>query len=107
MRGPNVIPGYYKNDEKNKETFDGGWLKSGDIVVLEHKGRKLRVIDRKKNIFKLSQGEYIAPEKLEAVYKLSLSELQNVFVYGDSHKSVLVAVVNMLEKDAVKLAEKH
>lgn len=50
-----MISGYYKLDEKNKETFtDEGWLKSGDIGELELPSGKLRIVDRKKNIFKLS-----------------------------------------------------
>jgi hypothetical protein len=45
---------------------------------------KLKLIDRKKNIFKLSQGEYIAPEKLESIYKRAHSSFEDVFIYGDS-----------------------
>lgn len=55
IRGTNVIPGYYKLDEKNKETFtEDGWMQSGDIGELILPEGKLRIIDRKKNIFKLS-----------------------------------------------------
>lgn len=55
VRGANVIPGYYKLDEKNKETFTSdGWMQSGDIGELILPEGKLRIIDRKKNIFKLS-----------------------------------------------------
>lgn len=52
----------------------------------------LKIIDRVKNIFKLSQGEYIAPEKLEIVYSQALS-VQQIFVTGDSTKNYPVAVV--------------
>ena len=55
VRGPNIIPGYYKNDKKNKETFTSdGWLKSGDIGKLVYPDYRLVIIDRKKNIFKLA-----------------------------------------------------
>ena len=45
----------------------------------------LKLIDRKRNIFKLSQGEYIAPEKLENVYKLFSKNIEDFYVYGDSY----------------------
>lgn len=60
----------------------GQWLPNGT----------LRIVDRKKHIFKLSQGEYIAPEKLENVYMRCVPVLQ-VFVHGDSLESYLVGIV--------------
>jgi len=69
IRGPSITAGYYKNKELTDETIDGqGWLHTGDIAELGA-GNGIRIIDRKKNIFKLSQGEYIVSEKLERVYE--------------------------------------
>ena len=56
IRGPNVFAGYYKDAAKTAETITpDGWLLTGDIGSIDSKGR-LSIVDRKKNIFKLSQG---------------------------------------------------
>lgn len=61
-----------------------GWLMSGDICELLPKSNAIRLIDWKKNIFKLCQGEYIAPEKLEYIYKELNQLIDDIFIYGDS-----------------------
>ena len=106
VRGPNVIPGYFLNEEENAAAFTvDGWLKSGDIGQINPDGHRMQIIDRKKNIFKLSQGEYIAPEKLEGAYKVTSPLINDVFVYGDSLKSCLVGVVNIEKKNLKALAQ--
>ena len=65
--GPSIMQGYFKNPEKTAEAFHNDWLLSGDVGCVFPNGA-LKIIDRAKNIFKLSQGEYIAPEKLENVF---------------------------------------
>jgi long-chain acyl-CoA synthetase len=103
VRGANVIPGYYKNEEKNAETFTSdGWLQSGDVGMITPNGA-LKIIDRRKNIFKLSHGEYVAPDRLEQVYKTTTG-IADIFVYGDSLKSVLIAIIN-LSPDFLKVAK--
>ncbi|XP_061491980.1 long-chain-fatty-acid--CoA ligase 5 [Rhineura floridana] len=92
VKGPNVFKGYLKDPEKTEEAIDkDGWLHTGDIGKWMLSGA-LKVIDRKKNIFKLAQGEYIAPEKIENIYIRSAPAAQ-VFVHGDSLQSFLVGVV--------------
>lgn len=93
MRGDPVIKLYYKNPKITEETIDNeGWLHTGDIgMVLPH-NKSLKIIDRKKNFFKLSQGEYVAAEKIEMVYNKSFF-INQIFVYGDSFQNFLVAIV--------------
>ncbi|KAJ2031679.1 medium-chain fatty acid-CoA ligase faa2 [Coemansia sp. S100] len=92
VRGPCVFGGYYKDAEKTKETIlEGGWLATGDVGRINEDGT-VSIIDRKKNIFKLSQGEYVAPEALENIYGND-SYIQQVFVHGDSLQSCLVGVI--------------
>jgi long-chain acyl-CoA synthetase len=100
IRGPNVFRGYFNDSESSRETVDSeGWLHSGDIGLWRLDGT-LQIIDRKKNLFKLSQGEYVAPEKIENILSRS-ALIAQIFVYGDSLKNDLVAIV-VPDDDAVR-----
>lgn len=92
MKGQSLFSGYYSRPDKTAEAFDAeGWFMTGDVAMVYPNG-SVRIIDRSKNIFKLSQGEYIAPEKVEGVYVLSQFIAQNL-IYGDSLRSCTVGIV--------------
>uniref|UniRef100_A0A7M4EWM2 Arachidonate--CoA ligase n=1 Tax=Crocodylus porosus TaxID=8502 RepID=A0A7M4EWM2_CROPO len=92
IKGPNVFRGYLKDPEKTAEALDkDGWLHTGDIGKWMPNGT-LKIIDRKKNIFKLAQGEYVAPERIENIYIRS-SPVSQVFVHGESLRVSLGIVI--------------
>uniref|UniRef100_A0A1A8ETN5 Long-chain-fatty-acid--CoA ligase n=1 Tax=Nothobranchius korthausae TaxID=1143690 RepID=A0A1A8ETN5_9TELE len=92
VKGANVFQGYLNDEEKTAEAIDqDGWLHTGDIGRWLPNGT-LKIIDRKKHIFKLAQGEYIAPEKIETVYNRS-DPVAQIFVHGDSLQACLVGIV--------------
>lgn len=91
-KGPSIFKGYFKDPQKTAEVIDkDGWLHTGDIGEWTTTGC-LKIVDRIKHIFKLSQGEYISPEKIESIYVRSLFVAQ-IFVDGDSLKDNIVAIV--------------
>jgi long-chain acyl-CoA synthetase len=84
-KGPNLMLGYYKDAEKTKEVIDDeGWFHTGDIGLL-HEGNILQITDRKKEMFKLSTGKYIAPQVLENKFKES-PFIEQIMVVGSSEK---------------------
>eukprot|EP01087_Luapelamoeba_hula_P009316 TRINITY_DN2401_c3_g1_i1.p1 TRINITY_DN2401_c3_g1~~TRINITY_DN2401_c3_g1_i1.p1 ORF type:complete len:1378 (-),score=265.91 TRINITY_DN2401_c3_g1_i1:206-4339(-) len=87
-----MTTGYYRDRQKTDEAFEDGWFVTGDIVEYDAESGRLKVIDRKKNIFKLAQGEFVAPEKLETLY-LNSKFVGTIFIHGDSVESYVVAIV--------------
>lgn len=84
-KGPNVSPGYYKDPELTKAAFDSeGWFHTGDIGHFED-GKFLMVTDRKKEIFKLSNGKFIAPQIIENLFK-ELPMIDQIMVLGEHEK---------------------
>jgi long-chain acyl-CoA synthetase len=85
MKGPSKMIGYYKNEEKTKETIDPeGWLHTGDIGKVDD-DNFLWITDRKKEIFKLSTGKYVAPQILENRAKES-NFIEQILVVGEGEK---------------------
>ncbi|XP_057460540.1 long chain acyl-CoA synthetase 1-like [Actinidia eriantha] len=105
LRGKAAFAGYYKNAELTGETLRDGWFHTGDIGEILPNGA-VKIIDRKKHLIKLSQGEYVALEYLEKVYGIT-SIVEDIWVYGDSFKSMLVAVVVLHEDNTRSWANQN
>lgn len=92
VKGDFVFKEYYKNEEATQSAFDEeGFFKTGDVGEWTPEGA-LKIIDRAKNIFKLSQGEYVSPDPLEQEFaKCKL--VGQIYVYGNSERDNLVACV--------------
>jgi long-chain acyl-CoA synthetase len=85
VKGPNVMMGYYKNEAMTKEVIDNdGYFHTGDIGEIVD-GKWLKITDRKKEIFKLSSGKYIAPQAIENKFKESMF-IEQLMVIGENQK---------------------
>ncbi|KAI6648026.1 hypothetical protein LOD99_8353 [Oopsacas minuta] len=95
VRTTNMVKGYYKNEKETEERFVDGFFRTGDIGIIEKSG-KIKIIDRKKNLFKLSQGEFVSPERIEGIFCSNSNYIQQMFVYGESlwNNPVCVVVPN-------------
>jgi len=92
IRGPNVMMGYYQRPDLTSEAIDAdGWLHSGDLGNITE-GGFLELSGRKKDLFKLSGGKYIAPEALENVFKRS-GLVQYIMILGENRKYVAALIV--------------
>lgn len=86
-----MVLGYYKDPDMTAEAFRDGWFVTGDIVEVRN-GNEYHIVDRRKNLFKLAQGVFVAPSAIEN--KLLVSDfVHQIYVYGDHTRSNLVAVV--------------
>jgi long-chain acyl-CoA synthetase len=90
IRGPQVMKGYYNNQKATEETFENGWLKTGDIARIDDEGF-VYIIDRKKEIIVTSGGKNIAPQPLENDLRMD-KYISQAFVFGD-RKPYLVALL--------------
>ena len=94
LKGPLIFNGYYKNDLENSKAFDeDGYFHTGDVGrIFPYYGNGLKIVDRVKEIFKLSQGEYIIPAKLESVYSKS-NLISQIMIYGNSTMNNIIAII--------------
>jgi long-chain acyl-CoA synthetase len=95
VRGTTVFKGYYKNSKKTKEVLDDdGWFHTGDIcMLLTNHGNAVRIIDRKSNVVKLQNGEFVAIEELETLILSKTKFISQICIIGDSQRPYLVAIV--------------
>jgi len=107
VHGKNVCVGYLNHPELNAESrTEDGWFKTGDIGEIRE-NNALALIDRKKSLVKLANGEYIAVEYLECIYGSSLI-VENICVYGKSFENYPIALVVPNDRAIREIAvEKH
>src|SRR6266568_2552032 len=98
VKGNNVFEGYFKDPKTTSETLVDGWLRTGDIGVLDKEGY-LRITDRKKDLFKTSGGKYVAPGAMETQLRSQRGIAQAV-VLGDGRP--FVAALFTLERDTAE-----
>jgi long-chain acyl-CoA synthetase len=85
MKGPSQMMGYYKDPEKTAQAIDqDGWFHTGDIGELDELNI-LKITDRKKEIFKLSTGKYVAPQLIENIFKES-AFIEQLMIVGEGEK---------------------
>ena len=103
-KGYNCFKGYFHNKKQTVEAIDeDGWVHTGDVGSILPNGC-IKIIDRKKNLFKLSQGEYIVPDKLENKFAQS-HYIAQIFVYGDSFQNYVVAIIVPEKETLIKWAK--
>lgn len=97
LRGPQIFREYFKNPEETAKAIDEeGWFHTGDVArINSNYGNRLYIIDRVKNFFKLAQGEYVTPEKIENAYLSQFPFIQQLFCHGDSLQTYLVGIVGL------------
>lgn len=102
VKGGNVFMGYFKNPEATAETITDGWLRSGDVGVLDEKGF-LKITDRKKDLIITAGGKNIAPQNIENQLKFS-PYINDAIVIGDRLKFVSALIV-IDEENVVQFAQ--
>ncbi|RTG84700.1 long-chain acyl-CoA synthetase [Schistosoma bovis] len=92
IKGKRCTKGYFQDPESTAQIIDAdGWLHTGDIGEWTTEGA-LKIVDRVKSMFKLAQGEYVAPEKIEVIYQ-NCQLIDQIFVDGKPEQNFPVAVV--------------
>ena len=103
IKGPNVMRGYYGHPEATAAVLKDGWFYTGDVGHMDKQGR-LYITDRKKDLFKLSNGKYVAPQLIESLLKQS-EFVSQVVVVGAGRKQPVALIVPDWESLRSALAE--
>lgn len=103
IRGHSVTSGYFQDTEETERAFNDGWFRTGDIGEFDSNGH-LIIIDRMKNLVKTQNGEYIALEKLESIYRTS-PVVFSICVFASIDKSRPVALIVPAEPALEALAK--
>ena len=98
LRGGGVMRGYHNNTDATEEVLTAdGWFHTGDIGELDD--GYLRITDRKKDLIKTSGGKYVAPQKVEVIFKAVCPYVSNIVVHGDGRKFVSALIT--LDEEAI------
>lgn len=100
LKGDSVMPGYYRNEEANRQAFDeDGFFNTGDLGRLDSKGN-IFITGRSKNVIVLDSGKNVYPEELESWYKRS-DKIEEIAVFGKriNYKETVFAVIVPVEKN--------
>jgi long-chain acyl-CoA synthetase len=104
VRGPNVMRGYYNHEDATAAVIDAeGWFQTGDVGHIDERGH-LFITDRKKDLFKLSNGKYVAPQLVESLIKQS-ELVSQVVVIGAGRKQAAALIVPDWEALAAAMSE--
>ena len=108
FKGNSFFKGYFKNLKETNSIIDkDGWLHSGDVgVILTKKGNALKIIDRVKNLFKLSQGEFIAPDKVQIIL-VNSKYINQIFLHGESQYNYAIALVYPELNECIEFLKKN
>jgi long-chain acyl-CoA synthetase len=101
IRGPHVFAGYHRDEQATRETIEDGWLRTGDLGVLDDEGQ-LTISGRKKELIITSSGKNISPDNLESALR-ETRWISNAIVSGD-RRPYLVALVTLDPDEAPNLA---
>ena len=106
LRGPGVMTAYHDLPAATAEALDeDGWFHTGDVGEIDAEGY-LRITDRKKDMFKTSQGKYVAPSAIDAKFKGLCPYVSELLVYGEA-KPYCVALVSLDNEAITDWAGKH